>query len=72
MGVFRYRVFRKGQTKPEAIVDSMGAVKDMIPHGESRIVKRYKGRQKLATYRAECDVRGAVTWYQLSVKGAKA
>lgn len=65
MGLYRYRVF-SGSSKPDSIEDCKAAVEHSIPHGESRIVKRYQGRKKLATYRVERDIRGGILWVQLA------
>jgi hypothetical protein len=40
MGLYLYRVF-SGNSKPDSIEDCKAAVEHSIPHGESRIVKRY-------------------------------
>ena len=58
----------EGEAQPEAIVDSISDVVDIIPAGESRIVKRFKGTKKMATYSAQSDTRGRVTWFQLQVE----
>lgn len=67
MGLYKYRIMEPGTLgKAEQIVDSRAAVESIIPHGEDRVVKRYQGRKKLATYRVERDIRGGVRWSQLA------
>lgn len=67
MGLYRYRVFKPGSlTKAERIAETRAEVEIHIPHGENRIVCRYQGRKKLATYRVERDIRGGVSWMQLA------
>lgn len=67
MGLYKYRIMEPGTLgKAEHIVDSRAAVESIIPHGENRVVKRYQGRKKLATYRVERDMRGGVRWQQLA------
>ena len=67
MGLYKYRIMEPGTLgKAEQIVDSRAAVESIIPHGEWRVVKRYQGRKKLATYRVERDIRGGVRWSQLA------
>lgn len=66
MGLYRYRVFQPGSlAKAERIAETRAEVEIPILHGENRIVCRYQGRKKLATYRVERDVRGGVIWTQL-------
>lgn len=60
--MYKYRIYPLGAAKTEAIVESRTAVEQAIPHGERRIVKRYQGRQKLATYLVERDMRGGCRW----------
>ena len=67
MGLYKYRIMEPGTLgKAEQIVDSRAAVESISPHGEERVVKRYQGRKKLATYRVERDMRGGVRWSQLA------
>ena len=67
MGLYKYRIMEPGTLgKAEQIVDSRAAVESIIPQGEERVVKRYQGRKKLATYRVERDMRGGVRWSQLA------
>ena len=67
MGIYKYRIMQVGTLgKAEHIVDTRAAVEHLIPHGEGRVVKRYSGRKKLATYRVERDMRGGVLWRQLA------
>lgn len=67
MSIYKYRIISPGtQGKAEAIVDSRAAVEDSIPHGEHRVVKRYQGRRKLATYMVDRDVRGGCRWSQMA------
>lgn len=67
MSLYKYRIMAPGSlSKAEAIVDSRGAVEDRIPHGEHRVVKRYQGTKKLATYNVDRDIRGGVRWSMLS------
>lgn len=67
MSLYKYRIMEPGSLgKAEQIVDSRAAVESIIPHGEDRVVKRYQGRKKLATYRVERDMRGGVRWSQLA------
>lgn len=65
MGLYKYHIFSTG-SKADSIEDCKAAVEHAIPHGESRIVKRYQGRKKLATYRVERDIRGGILWVQLA------
>lgn len=65
--IYKYRIFHPGvNAKADDIVETRAAVEGIIPHGESRIVKRYQGRKKLATYRVERDMRGGCRWTQLA------
>lgn len=67
MGLYKYRVFKpEDLTKAERIVDNRTDVEIPIPHGEHRIVCRYQGRKKLATYMVDRDIRGGVRWQQLA------
>ena len=67
MGLYKFRIMERGSLgKAEHIVDTRAAVESIIPHGEDRVVKRYQGRKKLATYRVERDMRGGVRWQQLA------
>ena len=67
MSIYKYRIMHPGTlAKAEHIVDNRAAVESLIPHGEDRVVKRYSGRKKLATYRVERDMRGGVLWKQLA------
>ena len=67
MGLYKYRIMAPGSlSKADLIVDTRAEVEHSIPHGEDRIVKRYQGRKKLATYRVEHDMRGAMRWTQLA------
>ncbi len=69
MGLYKYRVLNRAGTRTEETVDCRAAVEQLIPHGESRTVKRFQGRKKLATYRVERDIRGGVLWRQLGKPG---
>lgn len=66
--LYRYRIYPVGSVggATEHIAEGRFAAESLIPHGESRIVKRYQGRKKLATYRVEKDVRGGCRWMQLA------
>lgn len=67
VGLYRYRVFQPGSlAKAERIAETRAEVEIPILHGENRIVCRYQGRKKLATYRVERDIRGGVSWTQLA------
>ena len=67
MGLYKYRIMACGSLrKAEAIVDSRSAVEERIPHGESRVVKRYQGTKKLCTYSVDRDMRGGVRWSYLA------
>ena len=67
MGLYRYRVFQPGSlTKAERIAETRAEVEIHIPHGENRIVCRYQGRKKLATYMVDRDIRGGIRWSQLA------
>lgn len=67
MGLYRYHVFQPGSlTKSERIAETRAEVEIPILHGENRIVCRYQGRKKLATYRVERDIRGGISWTQLA------
>lgn len=66
MGLYRYRVFKPGSmAKAERIAETRTEVEAPIPHGEQRIVCRYQGRKKLATYVVDRDIRGGVRWSQM-------
>lgn len=66
MGLYRYRIIAPGTAgKAEAIAENRAQVETQIPHGEQRVVKRYQGTKKLATYTVERDVRGACRWQQI-------
>ena len=66
MSLYRFRVFNpKNPAKAERIEETRAQVEIPIPHGEERIVKRYMGTKKLATYRVERDMRGGIRWSQL-------
>lgn len=66
MSLYRYRVFKPGSlAKPERIEDSVAKVEIPILRGEERIVHRYQGRNKLAAYRVDRDIRGGVRWTQI-------
>lgn len=62
MSLYKYRIYPLGTAKAEAIVDSRTAAEAAIPHGEQRIVRRYQGRVKLATYLVDRDMRGGCRW----------
>lgn len=63
MSLYRYRVFMPGNlTKAERIAETRSEVEIPILHGEKRIVCRYQGRKKLASYVVERDHRGGVSW----------
>lgn len=66
MGMYRYRVFKPGHMlKAEHIAESRAEVEKPILRGETRIVCRYQGRKKLATYMVDRDIRGGVCWSQI-------
>lgn len=74
MRLYRYRIFpvktaseapAEGGGKAEAIAEGRMAAESLIPHGETRIVKRFQGTRKLATYRVTKDIRGGCRWVQL-------
>jgi hypothetical protein len=66
MSIYRFRIFSSGLRKPEHIVERRTDVEELIPHGEYRIVMRYQGRKKLATYMVDKDIRGGCRWTQLA------
>ena len=67
MGLYKYRVFAPGSlSKAERIEESRAAVEENIPHGEHRVVCRYQGRKKLATYNVDRDIRGGIRWSQMA------
>ena len=67
MSLYRYRVYKPGSmAKAERIAQTRAEVEAPIPHGEHRIVCRYQGRQKLATYMVDRDIRGGIRWSQLA------
>ena len=66
MGLYKFRVMEPGSSKAAHIVDSRAAVEALIPNGEHRIVKRYQGRKKLATYSVDRDMRGGIFWAKMA------
>lgn len=66
MKLYKYRIFSGNLTKAEQIVASRAAVENAIPHGEHRVVARYQGRKKLATYMVDRDIRGGIRWSLMS------
>lgn len=67
--IYRYRVYHHAvnSNKAEHVVSTRADVEALIPHGEWRVVKRYQGRKRLATYSVERDIRGCVRWSRLNV-----
>lgn len=60
--MYSYRMYNKNFSKAEHIVNHRREVEALVPNGERRYVKRYRGRTKLATYLVERKENGELTW----------